>query len=151
MLIYMKYLIYCFAGAISSPHRGTQCTNLKRFLIIGRVEGRSGSVIQNCKCDQEGRRLRKLEFKRWVLRCFLKDATEGKLYKSALKDVTEGKLYKSALCQFGPQQIVPLKKVGPGRIGPLKNTGPPLWERLGTCLMSYDLCLMNWMVCLRIR
>ena len=30
-------------------------------------------------------------------------------------------------------------------------TGPPLWERLGTCLMSYDLCLMNWMVCLRIR
>ena len=33
----------------------------------------------------------------------------------------------------------------------LPNTGPPLWERLGTCLMSYDLCLMNWMVCLRIR
>ena len=33
----------------------------------------------------------------------------------------------------------------------LPNTGRPLWERLGTCLMSYDLCLMNWMVCLRIR
>ena len=33
----------------------------------------------------------------------------------------------------------------------LPNTGPPLWERLGTCLMSYDLCLTNWMVCLRIH
>ena len=33
----------------------------------------------------------------------------------------------------------------------LPNTGPPLWERLGTCLMSYKLCLTNWMVCLRIR
>ena len=27
------------------------------MVIIGRVEGRSGSVIQSCGCDQEGRRL----------------------------------------------------------------------------------------------
>ena len=33
----------------------------------------------------------------------------------------------------------------------LLNTGPPLWEQLGTCLMSHDLCLTDWMVCLRIR
>ena len=32
----------------------------------------------------------------------------------------------------------------------LPNTGPPLFERLGTCPMSYGLCLTNWMVCLRI-
>ena len=30
-------------------------------------------------------------------------------------------------------------------------TGPPPWQRLGTCLMSHDLCLTDWMVCLRIR
>ena len=33
----------------------------------------------------------------------------------------------------------------------LPNTGPPPWQRLGTCLMSHDLCLTDWMVCLRIR
>ena len=32
---------------------------------------------------------------------------------------------------------------GSGRLCLLPNTGRPLWERLGTCLMSYDLCLMN--------
>ena len=45
--------------------------------MIRRVEGRSRSEIQNCGCDQEGRKLvGKLELKR-VLRCFLKDVTEG--------------------------------------------------------------------------
>ena len=33
----------------------------------------------------------------------------------------------------------------------LPNTGPPPWQRLGTCPMSHDLCLTDWMVCLRIR
>ena len=28
----------------------------------------------------------------------------------------------------------------------LPNTGPPPWQRLGTCLMSHDLCLTDWMV-----
>ena len=36
-------------------------------------------------------------------------------------------------------------------LDPGPNTGPPPWQRLGTCLMSHDLCLTDWMVCLRIR
>ena len=55
----MKYkeIIYCFAGAISSPQRGTQCAELTKIIIIRRVEGRSRSEIRNCACDQEGRKL----------------------------------------------------------------------------------------------
>ena len=30
---------------------------LNKIIIIGRVEGRSRSVIQDCGCDQEGRKL----------------------------------------------------------------------------------------------
>ena len=50
-------LIYRFAGAISSPHRGTHCANLTKIIIIWRVEGCSRSVIRSCGCDQEGRKL----------------------------------------------------------------------------------------------
>ena len=49
-------LIYCFAGAISSPQKGTQCAKLTKIIIIRRVEGRSKSEIQSCG-DQEGRKL----------------------------------------------------------------------------------------------
>ena len=31
--------------------------SLNKIIIIGRVEGRSRSVIQDCGCDQEGRKL----------------------------------------------------------------------------------------------
>ena len=48
-------LMYCLAGAISSPQRGTQCAELTKIIIIRRVEGRSRSEIRNCGCDQEGR------------------------------------------------------------------------------------------------
>ena len=51
----LSNLIYCFAGAISSPQRGTQCANLTKIIIIRRAEGRSRSVIRSCGCDQEGR------------------------------------------------------------------------------------------------
>ena len=54
---YSLTLIYCFAGAISSPQRGTQCANLTKIINIRRVEGRSRSVIRCCGCDQEGRKL----------------------------------------------------------------------------------------------
>ena len=43
--------------------------------IIGRVEGRSGSIVQNCGCDQEGRRqswetsVEELDFKVFPKRC----------------------------------------------------------------------------------
>ena len=30
---------------------------LVKIIIIGRVKGRSGLVIQDCRCDQEGRKL----------------------------------------------------------------------------------------------
>ena len=50
-------LIYCFAGVISSPKRGTQCANLTKSFIVRTVEGRSRSVIRSCGCDQEERRL----------------------------------------------------------------------------------------------
>ena len=48
-------LIYCFAGAIYSPQRGTQCAD--KIIIIRKVKGRSRSVIRGCGCDQEGRKL----------------------------------------------------------------------------------------------
>ena len=51
------YLIYCFAGAISSHQRGTQYTSLTKSFIVRRIEGHSRSVIRSCGCNQEGRRL----------------------------------------------------------------------------------------------
>ena len=40
------------------PHKGELSALVKqKSFIIGRVEGHSGLVIQNCGCDQEGRRL----------------------------------------------------------------------------------------------
>ena len=50
-------LIYCFAGTISSPQRGTQYADLTKSVIIRKVKGRSRSVIRSCGCDQEGRKL----------------------------------------------------------------------------------------------
>ena len=51
----LSNLIYCFAGAISSPQRGTQCTD--KIIIIRKIKGHSRSVIRSCGCDQEGRKL----------------------------------------------------------------------------------------------
>ena len=39
------------------PHKGELSVLVKKSFIIGRVEGRSGSVIQNCVHALEGRRL----------------------------------------------------------------------------------------------
>ena len=38
------------------PHKA-QCANLNKIIIIGRVQWRSRSVIQDCGCDQEGIKL----------------------------------------------------------------------------------------------
>ena len=56
--VHLSNLIYCFAGAISSPLRGTlgALVNKNNFLVR-RVEGRSRSVYQVCGRDREGRRL----------------------------------------------------------------------------------------------
>ena len=53
----MSNLSFCFAGAISSPQRLTQCTSYQKSFIIRSVKGRSRSVIQSNGCDQKGRRL----------------------------------------------------------------------------------------------
>ena len=65
-------LIYCFAGTISSPQRGTQCAELTKIIIIRRIE------IQNCGCDKEERKLNwKTGIKEVGFEVFPKDATEG--------------------------------------------------------------------------
>ena len=70
--------MYCFAGAISSPPMGTQCTKVTNTLVIGIVEGQSRSVIRSYGCDQKGRRLGGgTRVKQVRIRSFLKDVTEG--------------------------------------------------------------------------
>ena len=56
-LWFKSNLIYCFAGAIYSPQRGTQCADLTKIIIIRRVEGRARSEIRSCGCEQDGRKL----------------------------------------------------------------------------------------------
>ena len=75
---YISNLIYCFAGVIFSPQRGTQCAELAKIIIIRRVEGLQGQRSEIVGVTKrEGNEVGKLELKRWVLRFFLKDATEG--------------------------------------------------------------------------
>ena len=64
-------LIYCFAGAISSPKRETQCAKLTKIVIIRRVEGRQGQKSEIAGVTKrEGNLVAKLELKRWVWRCY---------------------------------------------------------------------------------
>ena len=39
------------------PHKGELSALINKIIIIRRIEGRSRSVIQECGCDQEGRKL----------------------------------------------------------------------------------------------